>query len=90
MSPHGDGNPERILSTLEAAEAEDRLAESRAMRRRIAQAIDDERTPARDLAALTRRQMEIGREIESLVARLAEEASDAAAVADQAFDPETI
>ena len=52
---------------LEAAEAGVRLEELRAMRRRIARAMDDPNTPARDLAALSRRQLEIGREIEAIV-----------------------
>ena len=54
-------------SILEAAELGSRLEELRAMRRRIARALDDVNTPARDLAALSRRQLEIGREIEAIV-----------------------
>jgi hypothetical protein len=65
------------LSILEAAEEGDRLEELRAMRRRIAKTLDDPNTPARDLAALSRRQMELGREIEVLEAQVAEEARSA-------------
>lgn len=54
------------LSVSEAAESGDRLAELRAMRRVISRHIDSSDTLARDLAALTRRQMEISREIEAL------------------------
>jgi hypothetical protein len=54
------------LSVLDAAESGDRLAELRAMRRVISRHIDSPDTLARDLAALTRRQMEISREIEAL------------------------
>jgi len=54
------------LSVLDAAESGDRLAELRAMRRVISRHIDSTETLARDLAALTRRQMEISREIEAL------------------------
>ena len=52
---------------LEAAEQGSRIEELRAMRRRIARAMDDPNTPARDLAALSCRQLEIGREIEAIV-----------------------
>ena len=51
---------------LEAAESGSRLDELRAMRRRIAKALDDPNTLARDLAALSRRQIEIGRDIEAI------------------------
>lgn len=53
-------------SILESAEAGSRLDELKAMRRRLAKAMDDPNTPARDLAALSRRQLEIGREIEAI------------------------
>lgn len=52
---------------LEAAEAGSRLDELKQMRRRIATALDDPNTAARDLAALSRRQLEIGREIDALL-----------------------
>lgn len=63
-----DEKPERKApkSILESAEAGSRLDELKAMRRRLARAMDDPNTPARDLAALSRRQLEIGREIESI------------------------
>ena len=54
-------------SILEAAEIGSRIEELRAMRRRIARAMDDPNTPARDLAALSRRQLEIGREVEAII-----------------------
>jgi hypothetical protein len=59
--------PSRPKSILDAAEAGSRIEELRAMRRRLARAMDDPNTPARDLAALSRRQLEIGREIEAIV-----------------------
>ncbi|MGS2805953.1 hypothetical protein [Nocardia sp. MW-W600-9] len=55
-------------SILEAAESGDRLEELRAMRRRLAHAMDNPNTAARDLAALSRRQIEIGKEIQDLEA----------------------
>lgn len=63
-----DEKPESKVprSILESAEAGSRLDELKAMRRRLAKAMDDPNTPARDLAALSRRQLEIGREIEAI------------------------
>jgi hypothetical protein len=73
-------------SVLEAAENGNRLDELRAMRRRLARAIDDANTPARDLAALSRRQLEIGREIEAIVVAEDEDHSVVADADDEAFD----
>lgn len=81
--------PKPILTILEAAELGDRLEELRSMRRRIAKALDDPNTPARDLAALSRRQIEIGRDVDTLVARATEETSRAS-VTDEAFNAEAI
>ncbi|TAJ46347.1 MAG: hypothetical protein EPO52_17595 [Herbiconiux sp.] len=78
------------MSSLEAAVAEDRLEELRSMRRRIATALDDPNTPARDLAALTRRQIEIGREIEALVARDKQEAAENVEISDGDFDASAV
>lgn len=66
--------PQKALTILEAAELGDRLEELRSMRRRIAKALDDPNTPARDLAALSRRQIEIGRDVDMLELRANEEA----------------
>lgn len=68
-----DEQPE-ILSVERASESGSRLAELRAIRRVIARAIDDEGTAPRDLAALSRRQLEISREIEAQERVEAEEA----------------
>ena len=65
-----EGDPpagrQRPQTVLEASESGDYLAELKAMRRRIATAVSDPNTPARDLAALTRRQLEISREINAI------------------------
>jgi len=83
--------PERKLYTiLEAAEADDLLEELRSMRRRIAVTLDDSSTPARDLAALSRRQIELGRDIAAILARESQEAGRGADVTDEAFDAEAI
>ena len=82
--------PPRMMSILEAAEAGDRLEELRSLRRRIAKALDDPNTLARDLASLSRRQIEISREIEALQRQESEEASDAANIEDEEFDADAI
>ncbi len=59
-----------------------------AMRARVATAVEDPNTPARDLAALTRRLMEIAKDIEAIDAR--NEDSDGAAAPDESFDASAI
>jgi hypothetical protein len=59
------------------------------IRRVIARAIDNDSTSPRDLAALSRRQIEISKEIESL-SRQAPEKSNAADVGDESFDAAAI
>jgi hypothetical protein len=71
---------------LEAAEIGSRIEELRAMRRRIARALDDPNTPARDLAALSRRQLEIGREVEAIVISEDEDHSVVVQTDDEAWD----
>lgn len=80
----------KITSVLEAADEGTRLDELVQLRRVIARACDNENTSPRDLAALSRRQIEISKEIEALRRQQAEEASDAANVADEAFDAAAI
>ena len=76
----------RPTSILEAAEQGSRLEELRAMRRRIARAMDDVNTPARDLAALSRRQLEIGKEIEAIVVSEDEDHSVVVNADDEVWD----
>ncbi|GAA1891759.1 hypothetical protein [Williamsia serinedens] len=71
---------------LESAESGSRLDELRAMRRRLARALDDPNTPARDLAALSRRQLEIGREIEAIQVAEDEDHSVVARTDDEVWD----
>ena len=78
--------PARVLSILDAAEAGSRIEELRAMRRRIARAMDDVTTPARDLAALSRRQLEIGKEIEAIVVSEDEDHSVVVNADDEVWD----
>lgn len=60
-----------------------------AMRARVATAVEDPNTPARDLAALTRRLMEIARDIEALDAASAREV-EGGVVEDGSFDAAAI
>ncbi|GAA1579344.1 hypothetical protein [Leucobacter aridicollis] len=78
------------LTIVEAVEAGDRLAEMVATHKRIAKAVQDEDTPARDLASLTRRQLEISKEIESLRRQLEEEAVQDADTSDEEWSEEAI
>ena len=80
----------KFASVLEAADAGSRVDELVQMRRVIARAIDNENTSPRDLAALSRRQIEISKEIEALQRQQSEEATDAANVEDEEFDAEAI
>lgn len=75
-----------VRTILESAESGSRIDELRAMRRRLARALDDPNTPARDLAALSRRQLEIGREIEAIQIAQDEDHSVIASDADEAWD----
>src|SRR5690348_11206489 len=83
-----DETPEhrRPQTILEAAEAGSRIEELRAMRRRLAVALDNPNTPARDLAALSRRQLEIGKEIEAIVVSEDEDHSVVVNAEDESWD----
>lgn len=88
-----EGEAPQELSVSDAAARGSRLEELIAMRRVIARHIDNEQTAARDLAALSRRQMELSKEIEAekaRVAREAEEASNVEHVSDEEWRPEAI
>ncbi|MCX5119226.1 hypothetical protein OG992_18735 [Micromonospora sp. NBC_00362] len=61
-----------------------------AMRSRIAKAVEDPNTPARDLAALTKRLTEVVRDIEAIDAREGQEAERGGPVSDEAFDAAAI
>lgn len=89
VAPNETSAP-KVRTILEAAESGTRRDELLAMRRRIARALDDPNTPARDLAALSRRQLEIGREVEAIDAAAEQEAAEDAEVADEAFDAEAL
>lgn len=81
---------EEPKTVLEAAESGDRVAELTAMRRVIARALDNENTSPRDLAALSRRQIEISKEIAALQRQRAEEEAENAISGDEAWTEEAI
>lgn len=86
VAPDEKADRKAPSTILEAAEQGSRLEELRAMRRRLARALDDPNTPARDLAALSRRQLEIGREIEAIVVAEDEDHSVVVNADDEAWD----
>lgn len=61
-----------------------------AMRDRIAKAVESPECPPRDLAALSRRLMEIAKDIESIDLAARQEAAKGGPVADEAFDASAI
>ena len=61
-----------------------------AMRTRIARAVEDLNTPARELASLTKRLTEVVRDIEAIDAREEQEAKSSGEVTDAAFDYDAI
>lgn len=77
-----------VTSVTEAASEGTRLELLVAMRSRVASAVEDPNTPPRDLAALTRRLLEIANEIAAIEAQaeLSEDSvAAAAAVPDEPF-----
>ena len=80
----------KIMSVTKAAAEGSHLELLESMRDRVAKTVEDVNTPARDLAALTRRLMEITKEIEALVAAAKQEAAENADVDDEAFDDEAL
>ena len=80
-------------SVAEAASTGSRLDLLVTMRSRVATAVDNPDTPARDLSSLTRRLLEIANEIATIEAQqeLAEDSiAAAAAMPDEPFDSATL
>ena len=78
--------PKTVTEAAKGGSTRDLLV---ATRDRIAVAVEDPQTPARDLAALSKRLMDTVREIEAIDARAQEAGSDAE-VSDGEFDAEAI
>jgi hypothetical protein len=85
------GIPQDPKTVTEAADSGTQRELLVAMRARVAHAVEDPKTMARDLAALTRRLMEIAREIEAIDSRAGgDDIGDAAATPDEEFSTETL
>lgn len=84
--------PPRPLSIEEASAAGDTLAELQAMRVLNARMMANPNIQGRDFAALSRRHMEIGREIESLILKAKQEAAEdgGTGTPDEEWDAEAI
>lgn len=84
-----DEKPPQQKSITEAAKSGTTRELLVATRDRIAVAVENPNTPARDLAALSKRLMETVREIESIDAR-SEESDTHVEVEDGKFDPKAV
>lgn len=80
----------RVKSVTEAAKAGTTRELLAATRDRIAVAVEDPNTAARDLASLTKRLMETVRDIEAIDARESQEETSSVQAADSAFDSKAI
>lgn len=78
--------PKSVTQAAESGSARELLV---AMRARIAKAVEDPNTPARDIAALTKRLIEVVRDIEAIDAR-DEDGDDGAEVDDGEFDASAV
>lgn len=79
--------PKTVTEAAENGTARDLLV---AMRDRVAKDVENPNTPARDLAALTRRLMEITKEIELIDAKAEQESEEGEATADESWDASAI
>lgn len=77
-------------TVVEAAEGGNHRELLVAMRERIARAVSNPDCPPRDLAALTRRLQDIAKEIEVIDLRTKEEADEAGASDDEAWNDEAL
>lgn len=90
VTPDDKASP-RKLTVVAAAADGDRRELLVALRSRVAKALDDPNTAARDLAALTRRMQEIARDIEAIDSEEGgDDIGDAAGTPDEAFRSEAL
>ena len=82
--------PQKPKTVTEAAEKGTTRELLVAMRTRIAKAVEDANTPARDLAALTKRLMEVARDIEAIDARAEDDRREGEDIDDGDFDASAI
>ena len=90
VAPGEQAPSRKPKSVTEAADAGSTRELLVAMRARIAKAVEDPNTPARDLAALTKRLVEVVRDIEAIDARDEQEGGGRGEVPDGAFDASAI
>ena len=83
---------QKIHTIVEAAEAGDQRELLVAMRRRVAETVQNPNCPPRDLAALSRRLQEISREIEAIDVKVRQEAEEdgGQGTPDEEWDEEAI
>ena len=81
------GKPKTITEAADSGTTRELLV---AMRARIAKAVEDPNTPARDLAALTKRLVEVVRDIEAIDARADEDGDAGDSVEDGTFDASAV
>jgi len=79
--------PSTVTAAVESGSQRDQLV---AMRARIAKAIDDPNIRGADLAALSRRLLEIGREVDAIDVAAKQEAAENDEAADEAFDSSAV
>ena len=85
-----DDTPAPPMSIADAAEHGSELDQLIALRRRIATVLDADTTLARDMASLSKRLMEITKEIHELQSDGEDEFSQAASTEDEAFNPRAV
>ena len=90
VAPGETAPPSRPKTVSEAASGGTTRELLVAMRDRIAVAVEDKNTPARELASLTKRLIEVVRDIEGVDAREQQEATRRADATDQPFNASAI
>lgn len=90
VKPGEKAPTKRPMTITQAVAAHDRFAELEALHVRLAEAVQSKATPTRDLSALTRRQMEVSRELEVLRRERAEKETEGAIASDEAWSTEAI
>lgn len=83
---HVPARPKTITEAADTGTTRELLV---AMRTRIARAVEDADTPARDLASLTKRLVEVVRDIETIDAR-EDEAANSGVLPDESFNSAAI
>lgn len=90
VQPGDKPKERRKLTVTQAASAGTTRELLVALRDRVAKDVENPNTPARDLAALTRRLMEITRDIEAIDAAAAVEGDGSEPTADESWDAEAL